>query len=305
MATAYPQWVDGGLDGNYGTTTNWSTGAVPDADDVASIDYSSRAITAGMDQSGVTFAAGSQLLIGPNFTGSIGTAASPLRLSAGTLDLIHVNAPLAQAINIRVGTCTNFIVVDGNERENGVHLVQGTATTLQVGKAGNFKLGALATATTARFGGAPNSAGSRFIIESGAVITTAWQFGGYVFNEAGTSGSPLVTVNVAGGKWEHGGTNTGTITTLNIYPGGYFYWTGYNAASPYTIGTINVYAGGVLDGSTNLKRGTATTINNYHGGSVILTPEFAVGTLNDYGGKYIGPTPTTRNTFAVATGFSG
>jgi hypothetical protein len=82
MATNY--WIDGGDDGDWENDDNWSLGAEPvDGDDVF-IEQSNRNIILNLGQSAIQLAS---LNISMNFTGTIGTLATPLRIDASVVNI--------------------------------------------------------------------------------------------------------------------------------------------------------------------------------------------------------------------------
>ena len=88
---ARPNWVDGGSDGNWDTAANWLPAAEPATDEMCVVDYSSRDIVGNMDRSGSVDDV--ELSVGPNFTGTIGTSANPLKFGGfGGADEVTINS---------------------------------------------------------------------------------------------------------------------------------------------------------------------------------------------------------------------
>ena len=74
------KWI--GTDGAWGTSGNWSPSGVPTSSDVVFITSGSDDID-GSDQSAVAL---TRLVVGPQFTGNIGTSGAKLIIDATTLD---------------------------------------------------------------------------------------------------------------------------------------------------------------------------------------------------------------------------
>ena len=63
---------------DWNTTANWSQGSIPTADDIVYFTSGSNDVLYGLNQSGINL---DQMIIGPGYTGNIGTATAPLQIN--------------------------------------------------------------------------------------------------------------------------------------------------------------------------------------------------------------------------------
>lgn len=248
MATR--SWTDGGTDGNWNSTANWSGATVPIAGDTVIIDTSSRSIQTNLDQSAVTLA---RLEIGSGFTGKIGTSANFLRVgvsgslvvngAAATPDALFISGATDPIANIHVHRV-------GTDTADGTLTLKGTITTCAVYR-GHLVLES-GTITTLWIEGEGGNSDAVHIKNVGATCTTTHLFAGKLLAEDGAT-AVFTTLNdySSGANIEIA---DGTLTTLNVYgntPA--IDW----SAGGATITTANIYSGRLW------ARGASQTITNW------------------------------------------
>jgi hypothetical protein len=253
MADLY--WI-GATDGDWSEDTNWSTGTAPASTDNVVIDgRSTRAITSGLAQSGVTLAS---LRIDLSNVYDVGLAGTPLAIGATKVEigrsetgganasgasLIHLNFGTVLATVYVYGTNTSGssglepLVIRGTHASNALHIYDGV-----VGVA-TADPGHVATILTA------NVDGGRLRIADGCTLTTINQTDGEIEVE-----SAFTTLNQSGGEITTRG--TGAITTANVAGTA-------NLLSTGTITTLNLYGNGVADFSGSAAARTVTNTNKY------------------------------------------
>jgi len=256
MATV--KWTGGGNDGNWNTTSNWSTGSVPANGDDVIIAEGDEAITAGLDQSSVTL---DSLTITANI--NIGSAASALQIDV-TNDCVVAGRGEFYKLDGAIGT-----VITQLPASSTLYLAGGTTTTLE-------------------------HVSGRGVIESGAVVTNAYVNGGFVQAFDNGTGFTLLEVNNATVLEERGGTTArvagnarlapmldGAWTTISAFAGSVL-----DVQTTGTLATVNINSGARLIISNAREDPTITMLNVRGSGTwqssssgVSLTP----GTTNEFG----------------------
>lgn len=230
------------VDGNWTNASNWSDG-VPDAGDRVIISEGDKDITTNIDASAVNH---ESLFVGPNFTGTIGTPSSPLKLGTMT-GKITIDAPKAGQINLFPVSVANFIVLNCGMAQYSCHLYDGGVTDFYMAATkGSVLLGALSNPTTVWAQGGNETVLSA---EYGATISNYYQKSGFVHNEAAVG----TLLEVSGGVFEHyQATNTINIGTLQTM--------GSGLARILAKCTITAIAGrgGVIDMAKDRRAKTVT-----------------------------------------------
>lgn len=252
MATVI--WTGAAGDGNYSTSTNWSTGTVPTTSDdvVFSSDYNAN-VTGGLDQSGTTI----NTFTVDGYTGTIGSKSGYLQIDPSSdvtfngtgqsyLDLGNANVDVfvSQTASTSAGSA-------------GLHLLDSNMNTLSVtgGTVGvAYNAGESSTIGTIKI-----TTGTVLIGDS-ATITTITMLQGSVETK-----SNLTTLNIYGGTYLSEG--SATITTLNGDGG----TVTHNSTG--TITTANV-RGVFLDLNQSLNARTISTLVPSAGGSISYDPNF-------------------------------
>jgi len=280
MASTY-EWLDGSS--NISDGTNWrktsdgSTGTVPALTDNMHILWGSRNLTTGQDQSAVNQ---NNLIIGEDFTGTIGTAAAPLKLGTMT-GKIEVRASRAGAIHLHPVSVGAMYIHDCGSGSHACHLVDGTVTALYPCAGHGIRIGAAATVTNLygmQLTGLPGY--PRVIVESGATVTNAELSGGEVHSSAAIATSLILR----GGRWYQEGDTTYDIPALTMH-GGFFFMNS-------TRGTITttVVKGGTWNGTQTSKAYTLTNASVWGGGTMLCNDQtIHTNNVGIYGGRYVGP----------------
>lgn len=253
MAVNY--WI--GTTGNATTNANWSAGTAAAAAEFVTVDYSDLTVTTfAALGSGVAYGS---LYFGPNFRGSWGTAGNPFPLD--DCGWVEIDAPQAKSIALSVDNTDVVPRVLIKRTNNGVSQPviihgqgsPGTITALIVGDGCRCQLLTGATVTTLYVGRQ-----AVVTLDSGALAATIHNDGGIVHCAAAAT-----TVHNNSGTWNHNGTVTGAITTVNN--AGTF-----NFHSPgFTIGTVNQKGGHFhLDGHEQLIAQRTVTAFNQTGGTL-------------------------------------
>lgn len=252
MATVI--WTGAANDGNYSTSSNWSTGAVPTtSDDVFfTADYNAD-VTAGLDQSGTTI----NKFTVDGYTGKLGSKAAYLQIDPsaavsfrGTgqsyLDMGNANVDMSvdQTASTSAGAAGLYIL---NSNLNTLSVTAGTI---------GFALNAGESSTV----GTIKLTGGTVLIGDSATVSTITMLGGSV-----TTDSSVTTLNIFGGSFESN--KTAAITTLNGDGGTVI----HNATG--TITTANI-RGVFLDLNQSLNARTITTLAPSAGGSISYDPNF-------------------------------
>lgn len=254
----------------FDTAGNWNdlaTGvaalAVPATGDSCYISQTADLITANLNQTGVTLV---NFVIGPGFTGQMGTSGTSLTIAATTFSYNG----RATLFNITAGTAGITTATIGGS--GTVSLTGGTTTNLHVGPSGNCYVGPSAVVTTLR------GAGGGINATSGTAFTTTKMKGGVL-----TSARNLGTLLVSGNGTLVKTTGLATITTGDVESGARL-----NHTSTGTITTLEV--AGTADAQGAYVGFTVTTLRKYNGSSAfdgematitITNPVVPVGNLFD------------------------
>lgn len=243
MATV--TWTGGAGDGNWQTNGNWDTGAAPVATNDVVFNSGSISVTAGLTGNAYTV---NSLTITENYTGSIGSGATALTLTAATtLKCSGRGSYYKFAFNsttARIDTATGVTV----------YLSSGTfATVYHSGKGGELKA---ESAVVTAYRGTSNAI---TLTADAATAFTTLHTAGKVFTSrniatfVGKGGSLLATAATAaittsatlvkGDVFNHN--SSGTITLLDIGPGAAFPLA--NATKDFTITDTNLWQGGMLN----------------------------------------------------------
>ena len=252
---------EGATSGDYGVAGNWVEGAVPIAgDDVRVPATSTQAITASLDQSGVSLGSFASEAGAP----AMGTETAYLKIaSSGT---IRLNGSAVSYIDVGA---TAVVFCDGSSTPatglRGLYLNGSAMTTLTVngGHVGlAWRAGETSTATTIRVSGSSTTLWTG----SGVTNTTFTQ-------ENGTSSiwHGGTTININGGVLTTYG--TGTWTTVNE-DGGIFY--------PNSTGTIGsgFCNSGTWNTSTSAALRTCTSFRLNPTGILVYNP--AIYTISNW-----------------------
>ena len=275
-------WLDAGTSpGDWGSTTNWSGGAVPVSNDDVVIASGSRDITGSLNQSAVNL---NSLKITSGYKGNIGgpgaslqinvTGASPTNCQfAMGGQFIYFSGNTAAAAGCKVdstGTGTMYIT-GGTLTGSGA----GTGAALTCGKQGNLVLTGVTIASGDVISCGMNITSDSVLAGSGRIAdltngrfySTASNVGTIRLRGQAnftTFGSALTvgTLDVGtGSTYTH--SSTGTITTANVFTGGIFMNGGYGN---FTVTTANLYTGSSYTPSVAGATGTAGTQNNIGSG---------------------------------------
>tara|TARA_Y100000114_G_scaffold83671_1_gene77222 strand:+ start:1554 stop:2405 length:852 start_codon:yes stop_codon:yes gene_type:complete len=251
----------GTTNGDWNTTTNWSTGALPGAGDDVIFNTSSRDVTISSSVAGTTYGS---LKILDGFTGSLGVSGTKLEVMATSLLIatdaakIHLDGHHTTAIitDIHPGTAASPNVTFGTSSQITTLRITGGAGAVEVASAG---------ITTTQMLDAPRavlsilstaSSVTNILMDSGTIttaesITTADVSGGSL-ELTGAAGA--TTVNLTGsGTLRHN--STGTVATLNVFDRACLATTAGNSTSTGPVfTTTNLY-----DGQIDERNGAATT----------------------------------------------
>jgi hypothetical protein len=197
-------WTDGGADGDWSNTANWSGGAVPvDGDDVV-IGDTTRAITAGLNQAGVDLAS-------LKITGgaSIGSSSTPLTIGvSGTLTWSGTGS----YIKIKADTTDGITRAVIQPTGGGTAYLSGGTFDQVEGGSGLVDIDATAVVTTALGAGAGWS-----IAYNATGITTFTLAKG-----TATTKRSIGTADVGPGALLVTQLTAGISTKVTVQPGGYF-----------------------------------------------------------------------------------
>src|SRR5574343_311554 len=259
-------WLD--TDGDWENTANWSGATVPAEGDTAIIDSGNKAIVTNVDQSDVDAII---LKVGPRFTGTIGTAAAPLKLGCASLQgAIDFNAPLCEGAHLQVVGAAGYSrtrVYNTSALPYGFHLLGSTVDIIHVA-GGRAQLGGSVVAGQIMVHGRTPSAP-------------------FVQLESRLSFADDLTGLDSGGRIDQRGTTTGDITGIVEMSGGLFVW----RAPGSTVYQVDCF-GGTFDGSRDATAKTLSASRVFTGGMIDI--ENGCGTiiqtaaLKVYGGQYRG-----------------
>jgi hypothetical protein len=258
MATV--TWT-GTTDGDWNTTSNWSTGALPGAGDDVIFNSTSRDVTISSSVAGTTYGS---LKILDGFTGSLGVSGTKLEVMATTLLIatdqakIHLDGHYTTAIitdmfpgtaaspNVTFGTSSQFTTLRITGGKGAVEVAAAGLTTAQILGANQAVLSVLSTA----------SSFTNILMDSGELTTaepfTTADVSGGILRLTGTAGG--TTVNLTGtGTLAHN--STGTVTNLNVYDSACLASTTENSTTTGAVFTNTV----LFDGQIDERNGAATT----------------------------------------------
>lgn len=288
-------WL-GTTSGDWGTTTNWSTGTVPVAGDDVYFTNNAVDVTLSLAQSAVTL---NSLNVDQSYTGKIAAAGTYLQINATTLNIGKASSDQISIGSSRIHlngafTTVNVIDTSSSSADSGFQPVclVGTITTLNI-RSGRLGVAVLtpietATVTTVNITQSDTASSSPVVtfglvalttanIEAGklihkgtATVTTAKVVGGEyrVDNNAAHT-----TISVESGKCVYNG--TGTITNLNIYDATADF---SNDPRPKTITNFNVYKNAKVNLNTGVL-GSVTVTNGIRiNGCDLDTISLKVGT---------------------------
>lgn len=251
----------GTASGDWNTTGNWSTGALPGAGDDVIFNTTSRDVTISSSVAGTTYGS---LKILDGFTGSLGVSGTKLEVMATTLLIatdaakIHLDGHHTTAIitdihpgtaaspNVTFGTSSQFTTLRMTGGNGAVEVASAGITTTQMLGAPQAVLSILSTASSV----------TNILMDSGTITTAE------TFTTADVSGGALeltsaaaaTTINLTGsGTLRHN--STGTVTTLNVFDRACLATTAGNSTSTGAVFTNTV----LYDGQIDERNGAATT----------------------------------------------
>lgn len=283
-------WTDGGTDGNWTNTANWSTAAVPTNSSDVYIESSSRAIINNI--SSITF---NSLNILPGFTGQLGTAsaaatvgsslgATPAQVNINSTGSgrIFLDASTFQVAFNVFGTGTSLdlpleaVRLKGSNASNTLLTASGTTVGL-----GTTAPGDAITILTANISGVVNGGvslvwttmnvnqGGNLTLQTGSTSGTLTVASGGVATQANAMAVKIGTVNVGGRVYPNNRPGGDVITTANLFATGLLDFSGNSAAG--TINSLVHYKGGTWANSPSSPNHiTATTWTRTNGGKVTL-----------------------------------
>lgn len=267
---AATQYLVGTTDTNWGTITNWSTGAAPASTDSTYLDQrATKAIDSGLAQSAVVLA---NLYLSLGLTQLIGTATTPLAIGVvaaylGTTPNTTAALPGTTRFNADFGTgAATIYVLGGNTTcaDSGLEATRFkcvNSSTKIYATAGIFGVATSLPADVATFGELDIAGSAQANLSSGVTWTTIKQANTSKVNLA----SGGTTFNQIGGTMKC--TGTGAITTLIV--GGRVTFN-MRPASGAAVTTCTILPGGILDVSQIPSALTITTLNIWPGGTLIV-----------------------------------
>lgn len=270
----------GYLKGNgvWGTAGNWSSGAVPDGDDVVIIPASLTSDTtdAGGDADGIDH---DLLYLHRGYTGSFGSTGSPILTAADVVKFYSGGPVFFDCHNNSAAVKTDFLTIAmaqaGLVCEIGgaagaagdidfIRCLRGLITlkgSIEFGAAGWVQIGHVRN----------RASDARVTIEATADTLPLLQ----IFGGVCTSLNTLTTVYVAGGTLIK---DTAQLTTCFIGPGGVV---NYNQESLDTTPQFHILSGGTLDLLTNSVPKTLGNVYAYPGSTLLYDPDLHTITLTD------------------------
>lgn len=241
------EWLGTGTDLSVGA--NWEGGVAPASGDSAIFDrpQTAGAITGGLDQSAVNLV---NLIIRPDFNGTIGSSGSPMKYGALTGYVsIDPAGTTDQEIWWQVTSATNAAISNAGSSKYGCVMVDGTVTRLIVNPrtpTARIRLGAAVNLTDL----IADLMGQCWI-ESGAALTNAFANG----NANVVCEAAITNVQVGGAaRWAHQGSATFNISDLKVGDRGLFLWESPGS----TITLLQTYGHGRVLASS----GRAKTLTN-------------------------------------------
>ena len=265
-------WQD--VDENWTNVANWSQGSAPAITEDIYFLTGSQTIDTNLPASGAGIDYNS-LNVGPNFAGKIGTTTNKLYI--GDVGTLYFNGARCQECWLGVdggGDALARTFVDSSgPGTNALHLFSGEFTNVHIRGGQSARVGAGATVTNLY-----GTGNGRCVIEASATLTNAYIAAGSYDNYAAVA----TLLRVYGGTWNHVGTTTFNIATLD-QGGGLFRFNSKGG----TITTANLF-GGKLDGSGGFGTPRIITTLNQYGGvydSSGTGSSITVTNYNEWGGE--------------------
>jgi hypothetical protein len=266
-------WI--GTDGVWTTAGNWSPSGVPASSDDVYIVSGSDDIT-GSDQSAVTLG---RLVVGQQFTGSIGTNGTKLQINAtnfdysgtgpstyieGTFATLTVQNTSTEATALNLSgdsdTITTLRILGGRGTINVASSCNIVTTIEQIGAEGVTTN--IADSTT--IGGSCTLTMDSGKFELNQAVPTITIFGGEL--EAILDTGTVTTLEQYGGRVRWKPTASCTLTTLTLYSG--LFDSRDSTAPEFTVTNTTVHENGVIDERSGLENATWTNPIAMEGGEV-------------------------------------
>jgi len=262
---------DGSVDGDWTITGNWVENVVPVSGDEVYIVSGSVDIDAS-DQSAVDL---DLLVVGSQYTGSIGTAASPLQIGATVFDFAGMGS-----VNHFAGVLDTVTVQNTGTSATALWLSESTIDTLRIlGGNGTItiddestltskveQIGATACTTDiasdTTFGGSCELVIDDGVLELNKACPTITTFGGSL---KATVDGTVTTLNMYDGLVRWTPTEDCTITTLTVYGGKFD--SSESTAPSFTVIDTTLFDG-IIDERSGLLNATWTNSVVMEGGLV-------------------------------------
>lgn len=241
----------GATDGNFQTATNWVGGVAPVAADDLIFNSGSVSVTAGLTGNAYALAS---LTVTENYTGSIGSGATPLTVTDGSTGFAVLTCAGRGAFYKFACTGTTTTVKVDTTPATTVYLGSGTFTNV-THSGGGGECRAESAVVTNYYG----TSNAIKLYADAATAFTILQTAGYVYTSrniatyTGKGGARLVTNSsaaittsatlVRGDVFEHN--SDGTITLVDIGPGASFPLA--RASKNFTITNATLWQGGYLN----------------------------------------------------------
>lgn len=264
---ANKSWIGGSGSQSWATSGNWSPANAPVTGDAVYILAGASTIDSGLAQSAVQLAL---LLSGPNFTGSVGTSATPLAIGADTHNLDGTN--LSGRFNWDAGSSATVGAIQNtpfNTTDSGLQWIRikgaDITTTVYGGTVGiaTNAVGDTAGLTSLSVATATGQVSTiNVTLASGVTITAVKQ---YVPGSTITANSACPSLIQTAGIFIHQGTGALGATALTI--GGTVY---PNSSGAVSTNPPIVLATGRLDFSTSPTARTVTNAVNLYAGATLV-----------------------------------
>ena len=266
MADRY--WTDGGADGDWTDTRNWSGATLPINGDNVFIEEGANDILLNLAQSAVALAS---LNIAQNFTQQIGSESTALAIGASVVNIGYTRGPgspagspllhldlgstTAAVVTIEntastaaTGVLTNPVRIIANKSDHDIFVMNGSRVSVMDDPADSGQVRKIVVQDSARVSiGIPG-------VSSDPTVATLEVLGGFVSCRVA-----LTTLELTGGDVRTNG--DGAITTANVRGGR------FESNATGTITTANLY-GGSADFTRSQEARTLTNCNLYKGGSI-------------------------------------
>ena len=265
-------WI--GTDGSWSTAGNWSPSGVPADADTVFITSGSDDID-GDNQSAIELA---RLVVGPKFTGKIGTSGTKMQIDADVLDFsgagdtyldgfyttttVQDTGTSATALNLSGATIATLRIVGGKGNVNIASTIT-LSTTIEMIGANGVTLN-IADSTT--IGGSATLTMDDGKVELGQAVPTITIYGGEL--EATLDTGTVTELTSYGGRVRWKPTLDCTITTLTLY-GGTFDSRDATTAT-YTITNCTIHEGATLDERSGTRAAVYSNAISMQGGEVRL-----------------------------------